>query len=183
MAPLIIAAATEIARVALPALVGKFTGAKGEQLARVVVDEAARVTGQNVGDAPHVIANRLECDPALLVEFRSRLMDHAEVLERLALDDRRDARARDVTLRAGRGVLANWRADMLALAAVLLLWRIIEALLTGGDSVQAGPLRDALMMLMGGVLALVKDVYQFEFGSSRGSREKTDQMASQGKLP
>lgn len=184
MAPIIMAAGI-IAQHVLPALVGKFSGKKGEAIARAVVDSAAAATGIAVRtDADGAVADaesaaaRLAHDPALLVQFRARLLDHSEVLERIAADDRRDARARDVAMRAAHGLFANWRADMLALGALLLLWRIIEALL-GGQAPIDGAVRDAVMMLFGAVIALVKDVYQFEFGSSRGSKDKSAQLAGE----
>jgi hypothetical protein len=56
---------------------------------------------------------------------------------------------------------------VLAPAAVVLI-----ALLLIFVSVPEGQGRDILMMLLGALVAMAKDVYGFEFGSSRGSREK-----------
>lgn len=181
MAPLIMAAGM-IAKVAIPALVGKLAGHKAEGVARAIVETASATTGLDAQREPATVADRLAKDPALLAQYRARLMDHAEILERLAQDDRRDARARDVALRVAHGLLANWRADLLAIGAVLLLWRIIEALL-GGEAPADGVVRDALMMLFGAVIALVKDVYQFEFGSSRGSKDKARELAERSAQP
>ncbi len=169
MAPLMLAAGI-IAKAAIPALVGKLVGKKGEAIAQAVVDTATATTGLDALADPDAAAARLAHDPALLVQYRSRLLEHAEVLERLTNEDRQDARRRDVALRTAGGIWANWRADLLAIGALLLLWRIIESLL-GGEQIPDAA-RDAIMMLFGAVIALVKEVYSFEFGSSRGSKEK-----------
>jgi hypothetical protein len=43
-------------------------------------------------------------------------------------------------------------------------------------SIPEGPTRDILLILSGALVAIVKDVYGFEFGSSRGSEAKTEQL-------
>jgi hypothetical protein len=69
----------------------------------------------------------------------------------------------------------NIRADVLAYAAVAGLISLIWALLI--HPIADGPARDMLLILSGALVAIVKDVYGFEFGSSRGSEAKTEQIS------
>ena len=177
-AGLAVKAATTLAAEFLPGLVGKLTGQKGERIARAVVDSASAAAGVDAAQEPDKAAARLRRDPALLMQFKVRVLEHDETMAELSNADRADARARDRELRkAGR--FANLRADFLAVAVLFLLWRIIEALLGGGVPLD-GAGRDAVFMLFGAVIALVKDVYQFEFGSSRGSKDKDERAATGG---
>ncbi|HTJ64762.1 MAG TPA: hypothetical protein VL899_13230 [Alphaproteobacteria bacterium] len=92
--------------------------------------------------------------------------------EDAASADRVAARSRDERLtQAGR---RNIRADVLAYAAVAGLISLIWALLI--HPIADGPARDMLLILSGALVAIVKDVYGFEFGSSRGSEAKTEQL-------
>ena len=177
-AGLAVKAATSLAAEFLPGLVGKLTGKQGERIARAVVDSASEAAGIDAAEKPEQAAARLRRDPALLVQFKARVLEHDETMTALANEDRADARARDAQVRE-RGRWGNLRADVLALAVVLLLWRIIEALL-GGEVPLDGAGRDAVFLLFGAVIALVKDVYQFEFGSSRGSKDKDAQLRAGG---
>jgi hypothetical protein len=52
--------------------------------------------------------------------------------------------------------------------------RLIWALLV--RRIPEGPTRDILLILSGALVAIAKDVYGFEFGSSRGSEVKTEQL-------
>jgi hypothetical protein len=90
---------------------------------------------------------------------------------RAGLDQGRP-RSRDLGLaQAGR---RNIRADILAYAAIGGLISLIWVLLV--HSIPEGPTRDILLILSGALVAIVKDVYGFEFGSSRGSEVKTEQL-------
>jgi hypothetical protein len=96
----------------------------------------------------------------------------AEDLVKAYLADRASARCRDVSLaQSGR---RNIRADILAYAAIGGLISLIWVLLV--HAIPEGPTRDILLILSGALVAIVKDVYGFEFGSSRGSEAKTEQI-------
>ena len=70
---------------------------------------------------------------------------------------------------------SNWRADTLAEGAMVGLIALILTLLF--VPLPDGPARDTLLLLAGALVTIVKDVYTFEFGSSRGSKEKDDIIA------
>lgn len=80
------------------------------------------------------------------------------------LADIENARARDVEfLKAGR---RNIRGDVLAYGALGALIVCILALFLFDVPQQS---RDLLLVTLGALVAIVKDVFGFEFGSSKGS--------------
>ena len=149
---------------AAPALARLIGGSKAGKAADAVVGIAEAITGQTGADAVKAIQK----DPALALEFERAVMAQEAEILRLSHEDRKDARARDVELR--RIGYSNWRADILAIGAMIGLVALIWTLLF--VSIPDGPARDVLLILSGALVTIVKDVYQFEFGSSRGSKEK-----------
>jgi hypothetical protein len=68
----------------------------------------------------------------------------------------------------------NIRADILAYTAIGGLISLMWALLI--RAIPEGSTRDILLILSGALVAIVKDVYGFKFGSSRESEVKTEQL-------
>lgn len=101
-------------------------------------------------------------------EFKLQVIQQEKDLEIAYLSDRDSARKRDMAfVQAG---VRNKRADFLAVIAVLALIACIAALFT--MNLPEGAARDTLLILLGTLTAIVKDVYQFEFGTSRSSQGK-----------
>lgn len=119
-------------------------------------------------------------DPVLQADLFRFQLDHELELKRLDfesdeldVDDTKDARKRDVELQKARG--GNRRSNVLAYLAV------------GGFLVNIGLLyfvtvpvstEKALWLMLGVLGAIVKDIYHFEYGSSRGSRNKDVVLAN-----
>ena len=154
-----------------PAIVKWITGSdKSAAVAEKVVDIAKVVTGAEDGKQA---VEMLKADPALAMQFQKTVMENETELEKAYLADRQNARQRDVEfVKAGRH---NWRADLLALLAVaglvLCVWFIAR------DSGLPERAVNAIMFVAGVLASAVRDVYGFEFGSSRGSKEK-DELVS-----
>lgn len=150
-----------------PKIIKWITGSdKAEKAAEKVVAIAESVTGRTGQDA----LDALGADPALVLQFRQSVMMNETDLDKAYLADRADARARDTEfVKAGR---VNHRADLLAFLAVgglvLCVWFVAK------DSTLPERAVNAIMFCAGVLAAAVRDVYSFEFGSSRGSKEKDD---------
>jgi len=163
--PLAIPIAMQLAQYA-PQVIGWLSGSdKAEETAQRVVGIAEQVTGLH-GKAA---VDAIQADPELALRFRQSVMDHEQAMNAQALAGVADARKRDVALRqAGQ---TNGRANLLALFAVATvifgMWLVAQASLN--DIAM-----NALMLIMGTMLGCVRDVYHFEFGSSRGSKEKDE---------
>lgn len=89
-------------------------------------------------------------------------------LESIATDDRKNARDRDVAIVKATG--HNYRGDVLAYGALVAFAAAGYALFY----MNIPPAnRDALMMFLGALTVLVKDIYGFEFSTTRDSQSKT----------
>jgi hypothetical protein len=159
-----------------PAILKWITGSdKSAAVAEKVVDIAKAVTGRPDGPAA---LTALQADPAAVLKFNEAVMLNETGLEKAYLQDRADARDRDKEfIRAGR---INWRADILAFLAVsglvTCVWFVAR------DSALPERAVNAIMFVAGVLASAVRDVYGFEFGSSRGSKENGEtirQMLSQ----
>lgn len=148
-------------------------------------DTAAAVAGQVIGiaqtvtgtSAPEAAQAALAADPALAQQFKLAVMANDGDLERAHLGDRQNARARDVALvQAGR---YNWRADVLAVLAVGGL--VLCVYFIARDAGLPERAVNAIMFVAGVLASAVRDVYGFEFGSSRGSQIKDATISSLSK--
>ena len=160
-----------------PKVIEFVRGLKSKGAVDSVLELAESLTGKKGSSAIEAINQ----DPNLALQFEQSVLTHkAELLEielretQAYLADRQDSRARDIALR--NTGYSNWRADVLAVGAlvglVALIWTLLFVSLT------EGPARDVLLVLSGALVAIVKDVYQFEFGSSRGSKDKDTKKES-----
>lgn len=153
-----------------PAILKWITGSdKSAAVAEKVVDIAKAVTGR--ADATSAI-DALKADPTLVLKFQEAVMLNETALDQAYLADRQDARKRDTEfIKEGRH---NYRADILAALAVIGLVACVW--FVARDSMLPERAVNAIMFVAGVLAAAVRDVYSFEFGSSRGSKEKDEMM-------
>lgn len=154
-----------VARLA-PMVAGWLGGDDAADKAAKVVEIAEGITGQK---GPAVL-DALRENPDLVLKLEDAVTERM----RLDMEDRDSARKRDVAVQTLRG--RNARADILAISSILgligLIWTLIFV------QIPEGPARDVLLILSGALVTIVKDVYGFEFGSSRGSKEKDGVLAA-----
>ncbi len=147
-------------------------GDKPVAVAEKVVDLAKTVTGQPTGEAA---LEALRQDARLAQEFNLAALKADVELEQAYLADRKDARARDVALhQAG---YRNTRADLMVIADVvgLIACLVVLALFRKDLPGEVAALLSTIASLFG---LCLRDAHQFEFGSSRSSREKDGALAS-----
>jgi hypothetical protein len=149
-----------------PSIIKWLSGSeKAEEAAQKVIDVARVVTGKD--DASEAV-EAIRADPAMLMQFRQAMAGIEADMDRAYLADRQNARGRDVAfVQAGRW---NIRADLLALLSVTGL--IVCVWFVARDSSLPERAVNAIMFVAGTLAACVRDVFAFEFGSSRGSRDK-----------
>lgn len=137
-----------------------------ENLAEKIVRIAKDITGE--GEANRAVAI-LEKDPILLLRFQQEVMRLDRDMERAYLEDRQDARARDKAfVQAGRN---NTRADLMVIAAAFGLMGCLGSLAYFREWLP-GEAVGIISTIAGIFGSCLKDAYSFEFGSSRGSKEK-----------
>lgn len=146
-------------------------GEKSVAVADKVIEIAKTVTGAPSGEAALAA---LQADAAKAAEYRLAVLAADTSLEQAFLADRQDARRRDVALhQAG---FHNTRADLMVLFDVIGLVACVGVLAFFRQAIPAEVV--TLLSTIAGIFGLcLRDAHQFEFGSSRGSREKDALLA------
>ncbi|WP_153114589.1 hypothetical protein [Rhodocyclus tenuis] len=141
-------------------------GEKPVAVAEKVIGIAQTLTGQPTGEA--ALAT-LQADAEKAAEFRLAVLQSDADLERAYLDDRKDARSRDVALhQAG---YANKRADLMVVFDAVGLIACLIVLFAFRKEMPGEVV--GLISTIASIFGLcLRDAHQFEFGSSRGSRDK-----------
>ena len=114
--------------------------------------------------SPDTLLKLKEADRA----FEAHMADLGVDLEKIAAGDRDSAR----NMRIATG---DHTATVLAIAITIGFFGILVYLLVYGLPVQGG---DAMLIMLGALGAAFGSVIQFYFGSSVGSKNKTDAMAA-----
>lgn len=152
-----------------PGIIKLLTGSdKAEDVAEQVVGIAQTITGT---DNPDAALAAIKADPNKVLEFQQAMSAQQADLEKAYLADRADARARDVEIvKAGR---QNVRADVMIVLDAFGLMACLAALFFYRQDMSGEVV--ALVSTIASIFGLcLRDAHQFEFGSSRGSVEKTD---------
>lgn len=155
-----------------PSLLRYFgVGEKSASVAEKAIEIAKQVTGTPTG--PEAI-EALRQNAQLAHDFNLAVLKMDGDLELAFLDDRKDARDRDVKLhQAG---YQNKRADLMVLFDVVGLVSCLIVLSLFRKDIPGEVV--GLLSTIAGIFGLcLRDAHQFEFGSSRGSREKDGLMA------
>lgn len=127
---------------------------------------AQSVTGASTGAQA---VEQLQASAELADKYRLAVLAADQELELACLTDRQSARSRDVELiRAGR---PNTRADVMVVGAVAGLIACLVCLIWFRQGLPGEAV--GIISTVAGIFgACLRDAFQFEFGSSRGSREK-----------
>jgi hypothetical protein len=167
----VVAAALGLAEFA-PLIARWLGGENAENIAHDVVGMARRITGT---EDPYEAVKALQKDPELVIEFQKAIIQHEAEIEIAYLHDKQSARARDMAfVQAGK---RNSRADIMVCSAALGLVMCLVSLGCYSDNLP-GEAVGIISTIAGIFGACLKDAYAFEFGSSRGSKEKDHTVAS-----
>lgn len=175
MSPLI-PIAISLAKEFLPSLVGKVAGDETGSIAGQVIDAASGLVGVKIEDesSAAVALKALKQNPELALNYQKHLADLEHQLELAYLEDIKDARERDAEfIRAGK---RNIRADAMVIAAFVAV-TVIAVFLINSGNIEEGVL--AFLTTIGGMLMKnISTAFDFEFGSSRSSKGKSDDMGA-----
>jgi hypothetical protein len=149
-----------------PSIIKWITGDdKSAKVAEKVIDVAKVVTGQQDGTAA---VEELRASPELQIQFRTHVEDLHADLEKAYLLDIQDARKRDMEfIKAGT---RNWRADILAALSVISVVLLTLAVWKSPDLSEY--VKGTITLVLGRFLGYIDQVYSFEFGTTRGSKDK-----------
>lgn len=151
-------------------------GDKPVAVAEHVVQLAQSITGKGT---PAEAVAAMGANAELAQQFNLAVLAADTKLEELYLSDKANARSRDIEVRKLDGG-KNYRADiMLAMAfiAVIVIAAFITWLSLNGLDTKAA-LAIGFLTTVGGMFARnIGTAFDFEFGSSRGSRDKDAAIA------
>lgn len=146
-------------------------GEKSAGVAEKVVGIAQSITGTT---SPDTALDAIRQDPQLALQFQTAVLAQDEELEKAFLADRQGARERDVEVRKLTGG-SNTRADVMILGAVAGLLACLGTLVFFRQQIP-GEVVGIVATIAGIFGACLRDAFQFEFGSSRGSKDKDAAM-------
>lgn len=143
-------------------------------VAEKVVSIAQTVTGTH---SPEEALAKIRADAEFAHKFQMAVLAADTELEKAYLADRGDARARDIEVRKLTGG-KNARADAMVIGATIGLISCLMVLVFFRKEIP-GEAVGIISTIAGIFGACLRDAFQFEFGSSRGSKEKDELLAQQ----
>jgi len=151
-----------------PTLIKWATGSDtASTVAQIALDTAKGITGsENLDDS----VAALKQNPELALQFQTAMLNRESEFEKLYMDDKANARNRDIALAATpRGnIRANYLVGFaLAIISVILFIIIMQ---TPSDEY----VKSTISLLLGMFLNELKNIYSFEFGSTRVRQQEVD---------
>lgn len=158
-------------------LAGLLGGPKATEAAGAIVNKATAVFGTT---DPEKIKLMIAQDQGMVQKYIAEVQADTEQY-RIQTLDIQNARARDLELRKivdDKGVPAgtNPRANIMLLGAFLMLVVIMLGALFYRASIP-DTVMAMMSMIAGGLIGNLTQAFNFEFGSSRGSSEKSNALA------
>ena len=155
---------------------------------------AAKVLGVKSGKPEDLLQAISTATPEQIIQLKAEEHRHEETLTSIAaeldrdyLKDRQDARQRDIEIKRSGGTnsRANWMIAGDVVGLLACLGAMIYTTWLGVQGVMGGADTNPVIMALNGPLGMLtnqfavglRDAHQFEFGSSRGSKDK-DQLAA-----
>ena len=168
--------------------IGDIVGGAAPWIGSLLGGKAGEAAGSLVASVlgcdpePDAIEAAIKADPEALVKLKQAEMDHKVELEKIAFkekqldiehrkidtDDIKNARERDAKLKLAG--YKNHRADIMVLVAFIAF--VFICWLINGNSTIKPEVLAIFNMSIGALLKMLSDAFSFEFGSSRGSKEK-----------
>jgi hypothetical protein len=155
-----------------PKIAKWLTGTKTESISKKIIDIAKTVT--NTTDELQAI-EKLKADRNMYALFQQALINSEREIELAIIKDKENARHRDIAIiNAGK---RNKRADVMVVAAAVGLILCLATICAFRHELP-GEVIGIISTIAGIFGSCLRDAYNFEFGSSRGSKEKDQTVAA-----
>jgi hypothetical protein len=155
-----------------PKIAKWLSGTKAESISQRIVDIAKSIT--HTTDESQAI-EILKSDKNMYALFQQALINSEREIELAIIKDKENARKRDIAIiNAGK---RNKRADIMVVCAALGLISCLMIICVFRYELP-GEVVGIISTIAGIFGSCLKDAYNFEFGSSRGSKEKDQTVAS-----
>jgi len=159
---------------------GPLTGGSSAAIG-VAVGAMTKAFGLSADSGPEAVMEAITTDPEarlklLMADNDFKLKQRDQDIEELKaiLADMKSARDRDISLR--QSGQTNRRADIMLICAFVAI--IVIAIILGTKNVDAASAIGGFLLTIGGMFARnIGTAFDFEFGSSRSSMEKTKLLA------
>lgn len=155
----------------IPAIIGMLAGDKAGEVAGKIISGAQATFGTT---DPKQIELMIQQDKSKADLALARMNADLDAY-RIQVDDTKSARDRDTQVRAISGT--NVRANVMLIGAFVCLVMVILGVLFYRADIPDG-IAAIMNTACGSLLTLLGQAFNFEFGSSRGSSEKTDQITN-----
>lgn len=160
----------------VPAL-AKFLGAgpNAQKVADTVGNIATTVAGGGI--PPQEAIARIQASTELQQKFQLAVMERMAALDQLYLADIQDARARDTEIR--KSGQRNYRADLMFALAVAMI--AVMVWMVWKDDTLNEYVKGIVTLVLGRFLGYLDAIYNFEFGTTRGSQNKDETIKNLSK--
>ena len=162
VAPWIGAAATG----GVPALIGMAAAQLGSAFGKDVEGSVEAIAQAVRGATPEQMLALKQADNEFAMTMQRLGFENIQALEKIAADDRASARQMHMAVR-------DLSTPILSYMVVLAFFTTVYILLTQTVEIQT-EMRDVVMVLIGTLATSFTQVLNFRFGTSAGSKEKTD---------
>ena len=152
-------------------IIGALAGPKAAEAAGKVVAGAKDLFGTDDPKKIELLAQQDRTKAEILLKRLDADLDSY----RIQVDDTKSARERDVAVRTVNGG-TNPRANVMLVCAFTYLIIVTSGIIWFRNDIP-GEVLALLNMSLGAVLGMLVQAFNFEFGSSRASGEKTKQLA------
>lgn len=167
MAPLI-----GLAIQALPSIIDLFDAPESvKRIGKDAANIAQVITGAKTSEEA---AKVLGQDPQKYAEFKLAVEDKKREWEEMYLKDVQSARDRDAKL--AQAGYRNWRAHGLVVLAIAIIGWIIYIIWTTPDINEY--VKGVMTFLLGRFCGYLDNIYNFEFGTTRSSKQKDETITS-----
>ena len=173
--PLLMSAAIAIASEFFPDLVNSLRRPGGRVLAASVVEAAAAAAGVSPSSDPGQIIARVKESPKAVEDLRLELeqIDADKEIYLAEISDRANARQSEIDRGGDARARGNWMIAGVALGLAACIYAAIHGLSRGQNGTLDPGVLALITTVAGALLKMLSDAFAYEFGSSRGSKEKT----------
>ena len=156
----------------VPALVGMAASELGSAFGKDVKPTIDAISAAISGATPEQMLALKQADQDFQSKMQQLGFEHIQSLEKVASDDRASARHMHETVR-------DLSTPIMSYMVVLAFFGTVYILLTQAVEIQT-EMRDVVMVLIGTLATSFNQVLAFRFGTSAGSKDKTDIIRSLG---
>lgn len=156
----------------VPALVGMAANQLGNAFGKNVDGTVEAIAQAVSGATPEQMIALKNSDNDFKIKMQELGFQNIQAIDKIAADDRASARAMHMAVR-------DMSTPVLSYLVVVAFFGVIYMILTQAINVPP-ELRDVVMVLIGTLASAFTQVLNFRFGTSAGSKDKTDIIKAMG---